>query len=62
MNKMTDHDAADKVVERLLLDIASVKEQQNLENTEDSTENQYWRIMLDEKTQFKISNFLPLRN
>jgi hypothetical protein len=62
MNKMTDHDAADKVVERLLLDIASVKEQQNLENTEDSTQNQYWRIMLDEKTQFKISNFLPLRN
>jgi hypothetical protein len=62
MNKMTDHDAADKVVERLLLDTASVKEQQNLENTEDSTQNQYWRIMLDEKTQFKISNFLPLRN
>jgi hypothetical protein len=39
------------------LDVASVQEQQDSEVDNNSTQKQYWRIMVDEKSQFKISNF-----
>jgi hypothetical protein len=57
VNKKTDHKIADNFGERIFLDVASVQEQQDSEIDDNSTRKQYWRIMVDEKTQFKISDF-----
>jgi hypothetical protein len=45
------------VGERIFLDVASVQEQQKSDNYMEPTKNQYWKIMVDEKSQFKISYF-----
>jgi hypothetical protein len=46
------------VGERIFLDVASVQEQHKSENYRESTGKQYWKIMVDEKSKFKISDFL----
>jgi hypothetical protein len=58
VNKRSDHKVAGMIGERIFLDVASVQEQQKSENYMRSTPKQYWRIMVDEKSQFQISNFL----
>jgi hypothetical protein len=48
--------AANKIGKRMFLDVASVHEHQN-SVVVNSIKEQYWRIMVDEKFQFKISDF-----
>jgi hypothetical protein len=57
VNKKTDHKVADNVGEQILFDVVSVQEQQESEVNNNSAQKQYWRIMVDEKSQFKISDF-----
>jgi hypothetical protein len=58
VTKKTDHVASKKVGERLYLDVADVMQNQNSDASVDSTSKRYWQIMVDEASQFKISDFL----
>jgi hypothetical protein len=49
------------VGERIFLNVASVQEQQKSDNYMEPTKKQYWQIMVDEKSQFKISNFFSTK-
>jgi hypothetical protein len=53
----TNQVASKKVEERLFLDVASVIQNQNSDASVDSTSKGYRGIMVNEASQFKISNF-----
>jgi uncharacterized protein YktB (UPF0637 family) len=57
VNKRSDHKIVGLVGELIFLDLALVQEQKKSDNYMEPTQKQYWRIMVDEKSQFKISNF-----
>jgi hypothetical protein len=57
VKKKTDHVALKKVGERLFLDVVAVMQNKNLDASVDSTSKRYWRIMVNEASQFKISDF-----
>jgi hypothetical protein len=61
VNKRSDHEIAGMVGERIFLDVASVQEQQKFDNYMEPTQKQYWQIMVDEKSQFKISDFFSTK-
>jgi hypothetical protein len=60
VKKKTDHVASMRVGERLFLDVAAVMQNKNSDASVDSTSKTYWRIMVDEASQFKISDLLSL--
>jgi hypothetical protein len=55
-----NHMAANEIGERIFLDVSSLEEQQNSVMIE-SIKKQYWRIMMNEKSQTKINDFLIIR-
>jgi len=55
--KRSNHIIAEKVGERLFLDLAAVFEERNSDAPADPTKKGYWRILVDEASQFKISDF-----
>jgi hypothetical protein len=57
VKKNTHHVASKKVGERLFLDVAAVMQDKNSDALVDSTSKRYWRIMVNEASQFKISDF-----
>jgi hypothetical protein len=61
VNKRSDHEITGMIVENIFLDAASVQEQKKSDNYREPTQKQYWRIMVDEKSQFKIRSFLISR-
>ena len=53
--KKSGHQVAEKIGQRIFIDISSVK---NREFSElEQTSRPYWRILVDEKTQLKFSDF-----
>jgi hypothetical protein len=56
VNKRSDRKIAGMVGERIFLNVASVQGQQKSDNYMDPTQKQNWQIMVDEKSQFKISD------
>jgi hypothetical protein len=61
VNKRSDHEIAGMVDERIFLDVASVQVQQKSDNYMGPTQKQYWRIMVGEKSQFKIIDFFSTK-
>jgi hypothetical protein len=59
-SRMNNHIAANEIGERIFLDVSSLEEQQNSVMIE-SIKKQYWRIMMNEKSQTKINDFLIIR-
>ena len=57
VNKASNHIVASKPGERIFLDIAAVFESRDELEYVEPTKKLYWRIMVDEHTQFKISDF-----
>jgi hypothetical protein len=57
VKKKTDHVTLKKVGERLFLDVAAVMQNQNSDASVDSTSKRYRRIMVNEASQFMISDF-----
>jgi hypothetical protein len=55
--KKSNHVVAEKVGERLFLNVAAVFEETDSDVSVESTRKGYWRILVDEASQFKASDF-----
>jgi hypothetical protein len=60
-NKRSDQEIAGMVGEHIFLDVTLVQEQQKSDNCMEHTQKQYWQIMVDEKSQLKISDFFSTK-
>ena len=61
VSKKSNHVVAEKVGEWLFLDIAAVFEETDSDASVDSARKGYWRILVDEASQFKASDFFLLK-
>ena len=61
VSKRSNHVVAEKVGERLFLDIAAVFEENNSDASAETTRKGYWRIIVDEASQFKASDFFATK-
>jgi hypothetical protein len=57
VSKKSNHIVAEKVGKRLFLDIAAVFDETDSDASVESTRKGYWRILVDEASQFKASDF-----
>jgi hypothetical protein len=62
VNKVSNHIVLNKIGERMFLDLAAVMPNKDSDVFVESSYKRYWRILVDEASQFKISDFFETKN
>jgi len=62
VEKKSNHVVSNKIGERIFLDVAAVMPDKDSDASVESSYKKYWRIMVDEASQFKISDFFVSKN
>jgi hypothetical protein len=60
--KVSNHIMSNKIGERMFLDLAAVIPNKDSDAFVESSYKRYWRILVDEASQFKISDFFETKN
>jgi hypothetical protein len=62
VNKIINHIVLNKIRERKFLNLAAVMPNKNSDAFVDSSYKRYWKILVDEASKLKISDFLETKN